>query len=114
MYILCASFCPMNTNVMAMEMGDHHDHMAMADHHEGHMDHDMDTSECDNCESNTVDDVAFNILSPVTETPVQSFIPVLIALIYDSNHSIAAPQYHLAAASPPIVPEIVSTIVLRT
>ena len=88
--------------------------------HEMHMAHmDMDHGEqtpCERCEEHSGEEIAMTSSSvSVSDVALSSLQFVAFNSLYtiDYNRS-AVPKSHLAAAGPPVVPDIVSTIVLRT
>lgn len=111
-FVVCHSFCPMNTGVMAMEASDHAEHAMHMAHHD--MQQGSDASECDNCEEKTVDQLA--LTKSETDTgasgTVVAFVTTTVTI--PPSSSTGVPPVHLTAAGPPVAPDIVRTIVLRT
>lgn len=84
--------------------------------HEAHMDmnHEEET-QCELCAEHSGEEVAITNSSSVSDVSVTS----LPFIAFDSPYTIeykrsVVPTLHLAATGPPVVPDIVRTIVLRT
>ena len=111
-FSLCHSFCPMNVGTTVADHDDVHHGMEMVQHD---IQHDADSSACEHCEGRSSDQLAltnYSVVPDVTSiaaTPIA--LPPTAPVEYADGRILRS---HLAAASPPVVPEIVRTIVLRT
>jgi|GEM_PF-2160190 hypothetical protein len=91
--------------------------VAPMDHSEMAMDHgqmEQVNIACQDCADKIGGDLAFTGLFDMPDAPAASYTFFTSPQIYISEHVFALQRTHLAAAGPPIVPNIVSTIVLRT
>ena len=79
------------------------------------MNHDEEAP-CERCEEHSGEEVAMMSSSSSVSDVVTTSLPfVVFNSLYTIDYSRSAvPRSHLAAAGPPVVPDIVSTIVLRT
>lgn len=107
-FILCPASCPMDAfdTPMQGEM-----HAEMHDMHHA----DTEKTACGNCEVSTETDLAFTSTSSLhISTPVAlfAFTTFTDTTAYHSTVT-GIPLPHLTAIGPPVVPEIVRTIVLR-
>ena len=109
-FTLCPSLCPMSADTMAMDTSMSHE-MPMA-HHD--MQHESEEAPCEHCDVNAEIELALTSTDSVTDAPlaVTAFI-AFSANTFDYIDT-GIPKSHLAATGPPVVPEIVRTIVLRT